>query len=105
MKRLNPKIRRQQILDAALKLAEKRGFDRLTRETIATAAGTSVGLVSHYFTSMASMRKAVMKEAVSRESLDVIAHGIAVNHIHTRKLSGELKRRVLEHVYTESTGT
>lgn len=97
MKRLDPKIRRKQILDVALALAERRGFGALTREAIAKAAGVTASLVSHYFISMASMRKAVMKEAVSRESLNIIAHGLTTNHIHTRKLGPDLKRRALNY--------
>ena len=62
--RLPPKERRQLILDAAVKLAEKRGFSTLTQGTIARAAGVSIGLVPYYFKSMRGMRDAVMKEAI-----------------------------------------
>ena len=98
MKRLDPKTRRKEILDAALKLAEKRGFDRLTQGTIARAAGISVSLIPYYFKSMNGMRKAVMKEAINCESLGVIAHGVAVNHPLTRQMDPLLRHRALAHI-------
>ncbi len=47
--RLNPAERRDQILDAANALFAERGYDDVSIEEIASAAGVTRGLVHHYF--------------------------------------------------------
>ena len=47
--RLDPAQRREQILDAANALFAERGYDEVTVEDIASAAGVTRGLVHHYF--------------------------------------------------------
>ena len=47
--RLEPGQRREQILDAANELFAERGYDEVSIEDIASAAGVTRGLVHHYF--------------------------------------------------------
>jgi AcrR family transcriptional regulator len=47
--RLDPATRRDQILDAASALFAERGYDEVTIEDVAKAAGVARGLVHHYF--------------------------------------------------------
>ena len=47
--RLDPAERRSQILDAADELFAERGYEEVTIEDLATAAGVTRGLVHHYF--------------------------------------------------------
>ena len=47
--RLDPDQRREQILDAANALFAERGYDEVSIEDIASAAGVTRGLVHHYF--------------------------------------------------------
>ncbi len=47
--RLDPGQRREQILDAANALFAERGYDEVSIEDIASAAGVTRGLVHHYF--------------------------------------------------------
>ena len=47
--RLDPGQRREQILDAANELFAERGYDEVSVEDIANAAGVTRGLVHHYF--------------------------------------------------------
>ena len=47
--RLAPAQRREQILDAANALFAERGYDEVSVEDIASAAGVARGLVHHYF--------------------------------------------------------
>ncbi|MFJ9566378.1 TetR/AcrR family transcriptional regulator [Streptomyces fuscichromogenes] len=51
-RRLSPQERRQEMLDAALDLADAVGLDRLTSRDIGTSIGVAPGLVHHYFASM-----------------------------------------------------
>jgi AcrR family transcriptional regulator len=47
--RLDPRRRREQILDAANALFAERAYDEVSIEDIASAAGVTRGLVHHYF--------------------------------------------------------
>jgi AcrR family transcriptional regulator len=47
--RLDPAQRREQILEAANSLFAERGYDEISIEDIASAAGVTRGLVHHYF--------------------------------------------------------
>lgn len=57
-----PEVRRQQILDAALKVFSERGFTRATNRDIARTAGIkSPGLIYHYFENKEDVLKAVLE--------------------------------------------
>lgn len=75
-KRLNPEVRHDQIIAAALKLAKRVGFANITRDRIAKEAKVSTGLVSKYG-DMPKIRTAVMKMAIDEQALSVIAQGLA----------------------------
>ena len=48
-KRMTPEQRKNEILQAAILLAEAEGIESLTRDEVASEADCAVGLVSHYF--------------------------------------------------------
>ena len=54
-------IRRNQIIDAALKLFADKGFGNTTIKDISEAAGTSLGLMYHYFASKEELLIAVFE--------------------------------------------
>jgi AcrR family transcriptional regulator len=60
--RLDPERRREQILDAANGLIAERGYEEISIEDIARAAGVTRGLVHHYF----GGRKAVFLALLER---------------------------------------
>jgi len=76
-KRLPPDVRGAQLLDVAIALATKHGLANITRDQIAETAGVAQGLVSLRLGTMDKMRRAVMRNAVSREILPIIAEGLA----------------------------
>lgn len=71
--RMEPSKRKRQLLDAAVKLAEKKGWRKLTRVMVAEATGTSDGLVSRYFGSRAGLREAVLDEARSTQNQTILS--------------------------------
>jgi len=95
MKRLKLKAqeRRGHILEAALQVAQETGWRKMTREDIADAAGVACGLVGQYFGGMEALRSAVMKEAVHRGILPVVAEGLALRHSAALAASPALKRK------------
>ena len=62
-------IRRNQIIDTALKLFAEKGFGNTTIKDISEAAGTSLGLMYHYFASKDELLIAVFERHSFLESL------------------------------------
>ena len=71
--------RRQQLIALALPLAEKHGFEHVTRAMIGEAAGCSASLPSQYWTAY-DLRTAILEEAIRTRCLPVIAQGLAARH-------------------------
>jgi len=90
--RLTPEDRSSSILAAAVKLALRSGYQSLTRDNVADAAGTSVGLIYKYFAGMDALRDAVMAEAVANRHVSIIAQGLAAGNPIAVRAPGELRR-------------
>jgi hypothetical protein len=93
--RANPELRKEQILTAALSVASDRGFNKMTRDHIAEAAGVSVGLVSKYFGTMPKLKRDVMRAAIRGEWMEIVAEGLATGDPHARKAPQELKEKAV----------
>lgn len=94
--RLLPNDRKQQILDAALLVAQSPGgWARLTRGAVANEAECAQGLISNYFGTMIAFRRAIMRAAISAENLSVIAQGLAAGDACAKKAPDELKQKAL----------
>lgn len=65
-------IRRQQLIDATLKVIEVNGFQGATIGKIAQASGMSVGIVSHYFGGKQGLLEAAMRHLLATLSGDVL---------------------------------
>jgi AcrR family transcriptional regulator len=76
--RQDPKDRRKEILAAALRMSVNYGYQRVTRADIAGAAKCSEALVSHYFSTMVTMRRAIMREAIAKREYAIVAQGLAM---------------------------
>ncbi|HEV7236272.1 MAG TPA: helix-turn-helix domain-containing protein, partial [Ktedonobacteraceae bacterium] len=60
-----PKIvedRREQIIDAAMRVFAQKGFAKATNKDIAREAGITAGLIYHYFKSKEDLLKVVIEE-------------------------------------------
>lgn len=92
--RETPRFRKAQILDAALKVAQAKGYHLMTREDIAAAAGVSTGLISKYFITMRQLKRRVLKEAIDRSVLHVIQQGIHTGDQNLRTLKREIREKL-----------
>jgi AcrR family transcriptional regulator len=90
-----PSIRREEILSAAIDLAIRIGYQNITRDAVANAANTSCALVTTYFP-MVELKNAVMKMAIEKEILPIIAQGLSLGDTQAQGITPELKQRVLE---------
>ncbi len=95
-KRLEQKARMTQLLDAALMLSEHHGYSNVTHDAVADAAQVSRGLVVYYLGTAPNMRRDIMRAAVSRSCLRVVAQGLAAGDRHAAKAPTELKRKALK---------
>lgn len=96
-KRLLPVDRKEQILNAAIKVAGRPGgWSKLTRDAVAKEAGCAEGLPSKYFGTMISFRRAIMRAAIQGWNLSVIAQGLAAGDKVAMKAEEELKRKALD---------
>jgi AcrR family transcriptional regulator len=86
------------LLDAALTVARSVGYRRMTREAVAHTAGCSAGQVSHLLGTMVQLRRAVLRAALRRGDLPVIAQALIANDPHVKALAPSLKRAALESV-------
>lgn len=93
--RLNPKLRKAEILAAALVVAERNGYMQMQRADIAKQANVSPARVSQLFTTMNKLRRAVMRHAVQIECLPVIAQGIVGGNKHTHKVPLKIKKAAM----------
>ena len=93
--RLDPKIRKDAILVAAVECAKLQGLSNIRRDTIAGYAGVANGLVSRYFSTMTQLRRAVVRYAVHNEVLPIVAQALALRDPEALKASDELKKKAV----------
>lgn len=91
--RMKPADRKAEILEAALVAARKCGFSKFRQIDIAAEANVSYGLVSTYFKTMTQMRRAVMRAAINRKDLAILAQGLGCGDPDARKAPAELKAK------------
>ncbi len=93
-KRVAPEIRKNHLLNVAVKLSLSKGYNHITRLEIAEAAGVSCGLINVHFGTMPQLRGDIMRAAIKREILPIIQQGWAVRDARALKISPELRIKV-----------
>ena len=98
--RLSAPLRRDQIVEAALVLAASPGctWQSVTRDQIGHVCGITGQAVMWHFSTMAQLRRSIMRAAVRRENLAVIAQGLAAGDAQARKAGRAVQRRALESI-------
>jgi AcrR family transcriptional regulator len=92
------KDRDDRILNAAVELAQESGYASLTRDAVARRAGVSDGSVSNAFGTVDALKAAVLRAAVARGLVVVIAQGLADKHPETAALPATLRTKVAAHL-------
>ena len=93
-------IRKIEILDAAVKLSTRIGYQMITRELVASEAKTSCGLITFYFENMDSLKAAIIRAAIDREILPLIAQALSLGDTQTKTIDKKLKDKVLKYLNT-----
>ena len=94
--RVDPKLRREQILNAAIELSKTKKYNKITAENIANKIGISPSLVAKYFKTMTQLRRAIIRAAINKEIPEIIAQGIANGDDHVKKAPEHLRLKALE---------
>lgn len=87
-KRMAPAERTEQILQAAIRVAEVKGYSKINRLQVVEELKGEVtdGLVSRYFGQRAQLREAVRKAGLARGNLTIIAQALALGDKYAKKL-------------------
>lgn len=76
--RINDVARREaDLLQAALLYASDVGYRSVTREALAERCNVSAGTISRYFGSMDQLRTSIMRAAVAKGVVEIVAQGLA----------------------------
>lgn len=89
--RTSATLRKEHILAVAVTLAKAKGYQEITRDGVAEAAGISFGLVTKYFGTMSNLKRAVMGAAIAQGVPEIVAQGLANGDKRARKAPAELK--------------
>lgn len=84
---------KQNILDAAVQIAARKGFASVTRIAVANKAGAAEGTVSYHFKSMSKLLDAVVKESIATEHIEVLAKALAEGNRIAKTAPQALKDR------------
>lgn len=108
--------RNRAVLEAAVDLAQERGFANITRDLVAERAGVAAGSVNNAYGNMDALRDAVMAHAVARAVeirklpvsqlntlavneeaglVAIVGQGLAAGHTAARNAPEDLKRDAL----------
>lgn len=94
-RRYKPSVRKDSAIAAALDLAEQSHYLKVTRDQIAAAVGVTGSAIQYHFKTMAQLRSELMRAAVKRERLIVIAQGLTTSDTQAVKAPIALQRRAL----------
>lgn len=95
---MDAKMREQELLEAAVKVAVNIGWAQMTRADIARQAGCSEALVTGRLGLMDRVRLRVMRAAVTHSIVPVIAQGLAIRHPATKRATEAQRTRAAEYV-------
>lgn len=89
--RLSPEDRRESILTVALGIAEKSDYRHLGRDELARAANVAAGLINFHFGTMANLKVELMRYAVAKSNVEVVAQGLLARDAEALKAPQALR--------------
>lgn len=95
-KRYKPEVRKDAIVTAALRLSAATHYMQVQRKQIADELGVTPPALTYHFGTMEQLRRAIMRSAVERGDLVVIAQGLVANDKHAKKAPEALRHRAIE---------
>ena len=71
---------REEVLKAAVTLAEDIGFNRVSYRGISNRTGLKDGSIQYYFPSIEGLKSAIVRDALEYLNLKIIGQAIALEH-------------------------
>lgn len=96
--KFHPPVARSTVENAAIEAAKRHGYDKMTREQIATLAAVAPGSVSLKLGSMPEVRRLVMTIAVERGIVEIIGQGLAARDAIAQSAPAALKHEALSNL-------
>lgn len=101
---LKSDVRADQILNAAVKVARRSGWESMTRDVVAEEASCGVGTVNNMYGTMTQLRRSVMRRVVDLivagdhedDLLIIVAKGMAGAYVEALKAPSEVKQLAFE---------
>lgn len=93
--RLPVKVRKNEILAAALAEAVSVGLNKMSRSGVATRAGVANSLISYHFNTLGQLRRAVIRAAIQRKELKIIAQALIDGDSNAQNCDPALKAEAL----------
>lgn len=89
---------RNKILETAIKLAIREGYENVRRKKLAVMAHVAGGSVNRHFGTMSKLRDEVVRAAIAQNLYPVIAQALVAKHPLTENLSAEVKRQAARYI-------
>ena len=94
MKRLKPDARKEQLLDAGLRLSVRVHYLKITKSFLSDEADCSMSLVNRHFGTMDAFRKALVAYAIKKEHTMVTFQALSCGNAHYDKLPRSLQVKI-----------
>lgn len=88
--------RKSEILSAAMRLAERKGYQQVTRDEIAVEAGCAQGSVTRYFPTMQHTKRAIVGQALATRNLKILAQALAADDPRAKRMPDDLRTAVID---------
>lgn len=83
--------RDDRILEAAINLALQDGYQWITRARVAADADVAAGTINLAFGDMKGLKRAVLRAAIERGIIEIVAQGLADRHPIAMDAPAEIK--------------
>jgi len=94
----NPKDTKRRMLAVAVELAKSQGYHNIRIKDVAEASGFTPQHVGAHFGTLKQLRRAVIRQAVAAEVVEVVAQGLAAKDKYAIDAPEELKARAVEYL-------
>jgi len=91
MIRKDPKVRKEEVLNAAIKVAKNTPYTQMTRLQVSEMAECAEGTINRYYGTMNQLRKAVMRRAVRDGIVNIVSLGLALHDTQAMESNAELR--------------
>lgn len=82
---------KQRIIDAAVTLAKRSSYQKVTRTQIAHKLDCATGLVNYYCKDMAGLRKEIVRAAIDKRIGSILLQALVAKHPLATGMAEELK--------------